>query len=113
MTDSSGSTSQLNPSKISERTLSELEQEPRKRKNTCRVGLYGAFEKWRLFKDEMKLKTDKDVAEFLIDSYNAKNRLCDAETQTESIIATMGSLSEEQRRQMSQQPDSPGIINIH
>ena len=75
MADSSASTSHLNPSKTSERTLSELEKEPRKRKNACRVGLYGAFEKWRLFKDEMKLATDKDVAEFLLDSYYAKNRL--------------------------------------
>ena len=75
MADSSASTSHLNPSKTSERTLSELEKEPRKRKNVCRVGLYGAFEKWRLFKDEMKLATDKDVAKFFLDSYYAKNRL--------------------------------------
>lgn len=75
MADSSASTSHLSPSKTSRHNLSESGKEPRKRKNACRVGLYGAFEQWRSFKDEMNLKTDKDVAVFLLNSYYAKNRL--------------------------------------
>ena len=72
MGDSGASSSQGNPSsRFDKGSLKKLQ----KKRNASRVCLYEAFERWRVFKDEHNLKSDKDLAEFLLNSYNIRNTL--------------------------------------
>ena len=69
MADSGSSSSQGKPSsRFDKGSLKKLQ----KKRNASRVCLYEAFETWRVFKDENNLKSDKDVAEFLLNSYNIR-----------------------------------------
>ena len=72
MADPGASTSQ---GKLSSRFDKGSVKELQKKRNASRVCLYEAFERLRVFKDEHNLKSDKDVAEFLLNSYNVKNTL--------------------------------------
>ncbi|XP_028402614.1 uncharacterized protein LOC114525455 [Dendronephthya gigantea] len=56
-------------------------------RDASKVYLLGPFPRWRAFKEQHKLRTDKDVADMLLDSYLAMNRIvCNAETQTETVM---------------------------
>ncbi|XP_028418256.1 uncharacterized protein LOC114543497 isoform X1 [Dendronephthya gigantea] len=56
-------------------------------RDASKVYLLGSFPRWRAFKEQHKLRTDKDVADMLLDSYLAMNRIvCNAETQTETVM---------------------------
>ena len=75
MADSAAPSSDINPSEISHRTRSEARREYDKKRDASKVCLFDAFEKWRAFKEEHKLKTDQHVAEFLLDNYAARKTL--------------------------------------
>ena len=47
-------------------------------------------EKWRAFQDEHSLKTDKDVAEFLLNNYLVCDAFSNVETQTETTWPLSG-----------------------
>ena len=66
------SSSKANPN-ASRFTRSEARKEYDRKRNDSGVCLFKAFERWRAFQDELGLKTDKDVAEFLLDNYVVKN----------------------------------------
>ncbi|XP_028391359.1 uncharacterized protein LOC114516159 [Dendronephthya gigantea] len=56
-------------------------------RDASKVYLLGSFPRWRAFKEQHKLRTDKDVADMLLDSYLAMNRIvCNADTQTETVM---------------------------
>ena len=42
-------------------------------RDASKIYLHGVFPRWREFKEEHKIKTDKDVAEVLLDAYYSKN----------------------------------------
>ena len=57
-----------------------LKMEKRKayiaRRDASKVYLYDVFERWRAFKESKGIKSDKDVAEMLLESYQTQeNRL--------------------------------------
>ena len=74
MADSKAPSSKPNPN-TSRFGRSEARKEYKKW-NASRVCLFEAFERWRAFRDEHGLKTDKDVAGFLLDNYVVKTTWC-------------------------------------
>ena len=75
MADSRASSSKMNPSNTSRSSQSEARKEYDRKRNASRVSLFEAFEKWREFQDKHGLKTDKDVAEFLLENFVVKKTL--------------------------------------
>ncbi|XP_028411412.1 uncharacterized protein LOC114533974 [Dendronephthya gigantea] len=53
------------------------------KRDSTKVALYEQFQRWRSLKEELDLKTDKQLAEMLLDNYEKGARISsDAETQT-------------------------------
>ena len=75
MADSVASSLDQNPSNTSRRIRSAARKEYDKKRDASKIFLFDAFERWRELKKEHNLKSDKDVAEFLLGSYSAKNTL--------------------------------------
>lgn len=49
------------------------------KRDSTKVGLYEQFQRWRSLRDELNLKTDKRLAEILLDNYEKsvqKNPVC-------------------------------------
>ena len=42
-------------------------------RDASKIYLHSVFPRWREFKEKNKVKTDKDVAEILLDAYYSKN----------------------------------------
>lgn len=76
MADRTPSTSNLNPSSESQFEKGESRKEYYAKRDASKVYLLAAFPRWRAFKDENNMKSDKDVAEFFLDAYvSTKSRL--------------------------------------
>ena len=73
MADSGASTSCQNPSSKISSSRSEARKQYETKRDASRVVLVDAFEKWREFREEHGLKTDQNVAEFLLNFYAARN----------------------------------------
>ncbi|XP_028417582.1 uncharacterized protein LOC114542029 [Dendronephthya gigantea] len=53
------------------------------KRDSTKIALYEQYQRWRCLKDELNLKTDKQLAEMLLDHYEKGARISsDAETQT-------------------------------
>ncbi len=49
------------------------------KRDSTKVGLYEQFQRWRSLKDDLHLKTDKELAKILLDNYEKsaqKNPVC-------------------------------------
>jgi hypothetical protein len=75
MADSGASSSAKNPSNTKRRCRSDARKVYDKKRDASRIFLLDAFERWRAFKQEHNLKTDQNVADFLLDHYALRNTL--------------------------------------
>ena len=75
MADSGASCSGINPSNTKRRSKSEGRKIYEKKRDASRAFLFDAFERWRAFREEYNLKTDQNVANFLLDYHARRNKL--------------------------------------
>ncbi len=75
MVDSSASSSAKNPSSTKCRCRSDARKVYDKKTDASKISLFDAFERRGAFKQEHNLKTDQNVADFLLDHYALRNTL--------------------------------------
>ena len=75
MADSGASSSAKSPSNTKRRCRSDARKVYDKKRDASKVFLFDTFERWRAFKEERNLKTDQNVADFLLDNYARRNAL--------------------------------------
>ncbi|CAB4027119.1 Hypothetical predicted protein [Paramuricea clavata] len=67
-------------------------------RDASKVYLFYIFPRWKEFKKERNIRSDKDVAEMLLDAYQSQIRLCvsvDTQTEPEAMPTTpFGSIHE-------------------
>ncbi|CAB4043855.1 Hypothetical predicted protein [Paramuricea clavata] len=58
-------------------------------RDSSKIYLFDCFPRWRAFKEQHNLRTDKDVANMLLDGYVTRSlEVCNAETQTDINMRT-------------------------
>ena len=69
-TPSTSSTPNINPSSESEKT--KKRKAYLARRDATKIYLFDTFERWRALKESKNLKSDKDIAEMLLESYQTQ-----------------------------------------
>ncbi|CAB3989580.1 Hypothetical predicted protein [Paramuricea clavata] len=86
------------PSSTSHRKKGASRKEYFANRDASKVYLLDIFPRWKEFKKERNIRSDKDVAEMLLDAYQSQIRLCvsvDTQTEPEAMPTTpLGSIHE-------------------
>ena len=75
MAENTPSTSDLNPSTTSQQKKAADRKLYYANRDASKVYLFDLFPRWKALKDKKNLRSDKDVAQFLLDAYESMNKL--------------------------------------
>ena len=75
MAENTLSTTDLNPSTTSQRKKGADRKEYYANRDASKIYLFDLFPRWKALKDEKNLRSDKDVAQLLLDAYESENKL--------------------------------------